>query len=119
MDVPSLLPDELSLKAPGEPSVIIRDRVLAARTIQAARYAERPEVVTNAGLCPRDMKQYCTLDTEAQDLLKAAVERLGLSARAYDRVLKVARTIADLDAAERLSASHIAEALQYRRAVDV
>lgn len=115
VDVPSLLSEELSAKAPGEPSQTLCERVELARSLQRRRYIERPDVLTNAGLQPRDMKIYCELDMEAQGLLVQAAERLGLSARAYDRVLKVSRTIADLSGEQILTTAHVAEALQYRR----
>ena len=99
--------------SPGETSAIVRDRVCAARHRQQARLPNT-RARTNAELRGRAAAQICRPDGGGRDLLKRAVERFGLSARGYDRVLKVARTIADLAAMECIGADHVAEALQYR-----
>ncbi len=106
--------DELSNKAAGEGSASIRQRVREAREIQTARYAEYPGIHSNAQLTPKLMKVYCEVDESGNRLLKNAVERLGFSARSYARILKVARTIADLEASESIQSRHVAEAIQYR-----
>ncbi len=99
---------------PREPSAAIRARVMAARARQTARYAGLTGVFSNAQLTPRLLKKSCRLESDGQRLLEVAGERLGFSTRAVHRVLKVARTIADLEGSEALSAAHLAEAIQYR-----
>jgi magnesium chelatase family protein len=88
--------------------------VVAARRRQQERFKERPKVTCNARMSSRDLKQFCKLDAAILELLKFAMADLNLSARAYDRVLKVARTIADLSGAEEIAGEHISEAIQYR-----
>ncbi len=105
---------DLSAAAAGESSESIRDRVIAARTRQLARFWSSASVVCNAHMGPRELRACCALDAAAAGLLQAAMEELRLSARAHDRILKVARTIADLADAENLSADDVAEAVQYR-----
>ena len=105
--------DDLSSTRRAEPSEVIRARVNAARKIQNERYAGTG-ITCNAMLTPAMIQQYCVLTDGAKLLLKNAFEKMGLSARAYDRILKVARTIADLDKSEDIDTKHIAEALQYR-----
>ena len=98
----------------GETSEQIRERVIAAREIQSERYKDQPGLYANAQISSKQLREICVLDQESYTLLKKAMERLNLSARAYDRILKVARTIADLAASEKIKAEHIAEAIQYR-----
>ena len=105
--------EQLADKRKGENSLKIRERVLKARDQQAARF-ENLEINYNAQMGPKEIEKYCELDETSQNLIKTAMEKLNLSARAYDRILKVARTIADLEGAESLSSNHIAEAIQYR-----
>lgn len=105
---------ELSKQQATEKSAQIRERVIKARKIQTARYAASQHIHCNAQMSTKDLKQYCGLSEAGNTLLKSAMERLGLSARAYDRILKVARTIADLDAADTIENHHLAEAIQYR-----
>jgi magnesium chelatase family protein len=105
--------EQLRERKPAESSEAIRTRVNAARAIQQARYAGTP-VHCNAQLTPGMMAQHCMLTPEAQELMAGAFDKLGLSARAHDRILKVARTIADLAGEERISHMHVAEAIQYR-----
>ncbi|HMU06493.1 MAG TPA: YifB family Mg chelatase-like AAA ATPase [Kaistella sp.] len=105
--------EQLSDKRKGESSDEIRTRVLKAREIQSKRY-EDFEIHYNAQMGPKDIEKYCELTEDSQNLIKNAMEKLNLSARAYDRILKVARTIADLEEAENLSSAHISEAIQYR-----
>ena len=105
--------EQLSDKRKGESSDEIRTRVLKAREIQSKRY-EDSEIHYNAQMGPKDIEKYCELTEDSQNLIKNAMEKLNLSARAYDRILKVARTIADLEEAENLSSAHISEAIQYR-----
>lgn len=106
--------EDLNRRAAGEPSEAVRARVVAARAVQAARFEAEPGVYCNAQMGPRLVRRHCALDAGGQHLMKMALARLGLSARAYDRILKVARTIADLAGAERLATEHLAEAVQYR-----
>ncbi|HEX8751104.1 MAG TPA: ATP-binding protein, partial [Nitrospira sp.] len=114
IEVPSVPVRELYDDGPTpEPSSSIRTRVLEARDRQARRYS-RDGIHTNAQLKPRLMKRYCGLDRGGQELLEQAMTRLGLSARAHGRILRVARTIADLAGAERIDSVHVAEAIQYR-----
>ena len=105
---------ELSKAQQSESSVAIRKRVVKAREIQLARYSKQHNMHSNAQMGSKQLKEYCRLSEAGATLLKNAMEKLGLSARAYDRILKVARTIADLDAAEHIENQHIAEAIQYR-----
>lgn len=106
--------DELSKKRSGEPSASIRERVVTARDIQGQRFIGVNEVYNNAQMSTKMVRRLCKLDESGSQLLKKAMKSLGLSARAYDRILKVARTIADLDRAETILSRHIAEAIQYR-----
>ena len=113
IDVPPLKQRELSGDPSGEPSAAIRERVRRARQIQQDRF-RRSKVYCNAHMSPRQIRRHCQVEGEARSLLDTAMERLGLSARAYDRILKVARTIADLETAEAIQPEYIAEAIQYR-----
>jgi magnesium chelatase family protein len=106
--------NELTTIRPGEPSEAIRIRVLKAREIQAARFAGHPELFANAQISAGMLRDICALDAVCNDLLRTAMERLNLSARAYDRILKVARTIADLAGSEDIRTEHLAEAIQFR-----
>jgi magnesium chelatase family protein len=106
--------DKLSSKRSGESSEVIRKRVNAARDIQTVRYKLRSDIHYNAQMSVKQIRKYCKLDKASQDLLKQAMKQLGLSARAYDRILKVSRTIADLEGKPDIKPEHIAEAIQYR-----
>lgn len=106
--------DELSGRAKGESSEEIRKRVIEARKIQSQRFFGAKGVYNNAQMNTRQVRKVCKLDTTGSEILKGAIISLGLSARAYDRILKVGRTIADLDKSENIQANHIAEAIQYR-----
>ena len=106
--------DKLSDIQPSESSQKIRERVLRAREIQIARFAPYPGVHCNAQMTPRLMELFARPDAEGLEKLRLAMERLDLSARAYDRILKVARTIADLSGSELIRREHIAEAIRYR-----
>lgn len=106
--------DKLSEMAPAEPSAVIRERVIAARRIQAARFSNDEGVYCNAQMSSKMLCKYCAVDDAGQQLLKAAMARMNLSARAYDRILKVARTIADLAGSEQVQTEHLAEAINYR-----
>ena len=100
----------------GEPSLTVRTRVIAARARQTHRHGSHGSAATNAALPADAVRKLCEPDTAGRALLRAAIDRLGLSARSYVRVLRVARTIADLDASEGITSDHIGEALQYRLA---
>ena len=114
VDVPALDYDELSgASAPAETSEAIRARVNAARAVQTARYGPDGPAC-NAQMGPKELRVYCKLDQPCQQLIRGAYDRLGLTARGYDRILRVARTIADLDGEEDIAVHHLAEALQYR-----
>ena len=106
--------DELSTRRIGEASAGIRDRVIEARKKQEERYANRDEIHCNAQMDSKLLKEICAIDEAGQALLRTAMDRLKLSARAYDRILKVARTIADLTGSENVLSEHLAEAIQYR-----
>jgi magnesium chelatase family protein len=109
VEVAALTTDEIASVDPGESSIAIRARVESARRIQRERFRR-----SNADMSTRQLRRYCELDPPSRRLLLTAIERLGLSARAHDRILKVARTIADLDGCERVESAHVAEAVQYR-----
>jgi len=105
---------ELSEARKGEPSRTVRERVIAARHIQAERFKSFPDIHSNAQMTPKIMEEFCHLETSGLDLLKKAMEKLGLSARAYNRIIKVSRTIADLEGKTNIENSHLAEAINYR-----
>lgn len=106
--------DDLAYDIPTEGSQEIRDRVIATRLVQLERFAEHEGVHCNAQMQRSDLERFCTIDEEGRQLLKNAMDRLGLSARAYDRILKVARTIADLSRSEQILPVHLSEAIQHR-----
>jgi magnesium chelatase family protein len=106
--------NELSTERVSERSEIVRKRVMNARAIQEKRYSGSEGVHSNAQMSSKQLKEICKIDDAGNQLLKTAMEKLGLSARAYDRILKVARTIADLDESEKIETNHLAEAIQYR-----
>ena len=114
VEVPQVKFREIAGDRTGETSAQIRDRVVAARRRQHERFKLKPKITCNARMGPRELKQFCELDEATKELLKNAMSDLNLSARAYDRILKVARTIADLAGSERITADHISEAIQYR-----
>lgn len=114
IEVPPVKYQELAEDTGGESSLTIRTRVQRARDIQKERFKKFKSVYCNAHMEAKHIRKYCILEEEAEKLLKDAIERLGLSGRAYDRILKVSRTIADLEAKEKISSYHIAEAIQYR-----
>ena len=106
--------DELTKSTASESSAAIRERVMRARQIQERRFANEPGIHSNAQMTPRQLQSYAQPDERGKALLQTAMEQLNLSARAYDRILKVARTIADLDGSEKVQSLHIAEAIGYR-----
>lgn len=106
--------NELAEERKSEKSESVRVRVIRARAIQEKRYKENNGVHCNAQIGSKQLREVCKIDEAGNQLLKTAMERLGLSARAYDRILKVARTIADLDESEKIETNHLAEAIQYR-----
>jgi magnesium chelatase family protein len=114
VEVPQVKFREMTADQPGEPSAQIRARVVAARKIQHARFAAKPRMTCNARMGSKELKQFCQLDDTTKELLKNAMADYNLSARAYDRILKVARTIADLAASGPITGDHISEAIQLR-----
>ncbi|MDH4161840.1 MAG: hypothetical protein OEW15_04015 [Nitrospirota bacterium] len=104
---------EIADDTPTEPSVHIRERVTQAREIQQERFRS-DGIYANAQMKPRHLRKYCKIGEDSQRLMEAAMSKMGLSARAYNRILKVSRTIADLDASESIATHHISEAIQYR-----
>jgi magnesium chelatase family protein len=114
IEVPAVKYKELSSKESGESSEKIRARVTQAREIQTHRFKGRKELYANADMQSKDIREYCKLDSAGEELLKMAITKLGLSARAYDRILKVGRTIADMAGSADIQPEHISEAIQYR-----
>jgi len=114
IEVPRLLPEELLARPRGEGAASIQTRVKKARQIQYERLKDKPGRFSNAQLDPKETTEYCVLKEDAKELLGMAIDRFALSARAYTRVLKVARTIADLEGTLLIDAEHLAEAIQYR-----
>src|SRR5262249_28877312 len=112
IEVPAVPFEELSGTMDGTPSAAMREQVLHARQKQRERFGEKPQL--NGRMTSRQVRKYCRLAPDAQSLLKTAMESLGLSARAHDRILRVARTIADIGSAENVESSHIMEAINYR-----
>ena len=111
--------DAMSSTTDGESSASIRARVVKARDIQSRRFADNPEVHCNAQMTSAMLRKYCAIDSEGLAHLKEAMTQLNMSARAYDRILKVARTIADLDGSENIKPEHLAEAISYRNLGEV
>jgi magnesium chelatase family protein len=115
IDVPAVNYKELRSNSTPEDSATIRDRVLRAREVQLNRFAAAGErIYSNAQMGPRQIRMYCELSSDCERLLERAMQQQGLSARAHDRILKLARTIADLDGAAEIQSKHIAEGIQYR-----
>jgi len=114
IEVPALTYDELKERSSGEKSVVIRKRVNMARKRQLERYKDRKGMYCNAQLSSKDIRRYCEIDASCDELLRAAISKFGLSARAYDRILKVSRTIADIEDSPNIQPPHISEAIQYR-----
>jgi len=114
IEVPAVKFKELASEPSGEESELIRSRVNNARKVQLARYQEEENIFCNAHMESRDIQSYCPIDDQSKGLLKTAITKLGLSARAYDRIIKVARTIADLEDSGSIQTAHISEAIQYR-----
>ena len=114
VEVPALSYDELANKSSGPDSATMRDQVKNCREIQTARFKGEQKVFCNAHMESRHLQIHCQLEEASMNLLKTAIDKLGLSARAFDRIHKVARTIADLEGKEKIESPHIAEAIQYR-----
>lgn len=114
IEVPAVKYKELSSEVKGESSAEIRERVIKGREIQIKRFSELKHIYNNGDMGSREVRQYCKLDSAGEELLKMAMQKLGLSARAYDRILKVSRTIADLETSDKILPQHISEAIQYR-----
>jgi magnesium chelatase family protein len=114
IEVPQVKFREISSESTGETSAQIRERVVAARHRQQTRFSNKPKITCNARMGTRELKEFCDLSEQTKELLKFAMTDLNLSARAYDRILKVARTIADLAGAEKIASEHVSEAIQYR-----
>jgi len=113
VEVPRVEFEKLSDDRQGEPSSQVRDRVESARSRQIKRLEDSPRSC-NSDMIPREIREHCPLDQECQSLLKSALQQLGLSARAYHRVLKLSRTVADLAGVDQITSTHLAEALQYQ-----
>lgn len=114
IDILPLSFEEVSRSTVAESSAVIRERVVKARKIQEERYKDHPLIHSNAQMTPALLREFCVLDEKAMKVLKNAMTKLDLSARAYDRILKVARTIADYEGCEKITSAHIAEAISYR-----
>ena len=115
LEVPAVPYREISAGTRGETSATMKERVERARMIQKRRFCKRKDFFSNGQMTPRDLKKHCALDQIPAKLMEDAVDRFGLSVRSYHRILKIARTIADLAETEKLQTGHVAEAIQYRR----
>ena len=113
VEVPAVNFEDLRRRREAEPSAAVRERVNAARKRQHRRFGQSSGMC-NARMGPNELRHYCALDEESAQMMKDAFETFGLTARSYDRILKVARTIADLDGSDAITGDHIAEAIQYR-----
>ena len=114
IEVPAVEYRDISSTRAEEGSAAIRDRVGRARERQQACFRSDKKVNCNARMGPRQIRQHCTLSAESQELIRVAMTELNLSARAYDRILKVSRTVADLQSSDEITAEHVSEAIQYR-----
>ena len=114
IEVPAVKYKELREERAIEDSAAVRGRVVGARSRQIERFAGEKKIYANAQMPPKLIRKYCQISAEGEKLLENAITRLGLSARAHDRILKVGRTIGDLDAAEHIEPHHLSEAIQYR-----
>ena len=114
IEVPAVKYKELSSERTGEQSFEIRERVQKARLVQIKRFEKEKNIYCNAQMQSNDIRIYCKIDEQGQELLKNAITKLGLSARAYDRILKVSCTIADLAGSTEILPEYVAEAIQYR-----
>ena len=114
VEIPAVNYEDLSREPTGESSAEIRERVQLARERQLHRFQDHPHLFSNAHMGSREIRTFCRVDSKSEALLKLAITRLGLSARAYDRILKASRTIADLEGEGRIQSCHVAEAIQYR-----
>jgi magnesium chelatase family protein len=114
IEVPAVQYKELRGNGEIESSGSVRERVLRARSIQVDRYRGENKIYANAQMPPKLIRKHCAISAEGEKLLETAIQRLGLSARAHDRILKVSRTIADLEAAPSIEPNHLSEAIQYR-----
>ena len=114
LEVPAVPLADLTGDGHGESSALIRARVAQARASQRERFKEERGLFCNAQMRHRHLKRFCRIDSQVKDLLKKAIQKLGLSARGYDKILKVSRTIADLAGSEEIGVEHLAEAIQYR-----
>ncbi len=115
LEVPAVPYRKIASGASGESSAVIKERVERARMVQKRRFGMHRDFYSNGQMTPKDLKKYCSLNTISENLIETAVERFGLSARSYHRILKIARTIADIGNSKNLQAEHVAEAIQYRR----
>jgi magnesium chelatase family protein len=115
LEVPRLDYEHLSKRRSGETSATIKERVVKCRNVQKLRFKGKPEhLSSNANMDPKEVEEFCCLSDEAGELLKTAILELGISARAYDKILKISRTIADMDDSETIESHHISEAIGYR-----
>jgi magnesium chelatase family protein len=114
IEVPAVKYKELRAPTLSEDSAAVRQRVIGARERQMERYRSEKKTYANAQMMPKMLRKFCATSTDGEKLLENAITRLGLSARAHDRILKVARTIADLEGVENIEPKHLSEAIQYR-----
>jgi magnesium chelatase family protein len=114
VEVPAVQYRDISSNVPGEASEAIRERVKVAREVQRGRFANNGKTRCNSRMSAQQIKKHCQLDEGAEGMMKMAMTELNFSARAYDRILKVARTIADLAGSESVLGEHVGEAIQYR-----